>query len=117
MSEPNPEYQEPFYQVKESWLRLKKLNQDLQHQANISLEEAIVLCCLFQHCKSQGHVADETGLTPSQASRLLSRLEYKSLIHRSIGHPDKRKMIFDLTPSGRKTLEMITPLVINQPEM
>jgi MarR family transcriptional regulator, organic hydroperoxide resistance regulator len=113
MSEPNPKYHEPFTQVKESWMRLKKLNQDLQHQANISLEEAIVLCCLSQYCKSQGHVADETGLTPTQASRVLSRLEHKSLIQRSIGQPDKRKMIFDITPAGRETLVTITPLVIS----
>jgi MarR family transcriptional regulator, organic hydroperoxide resistance regulator len=110
MSEPYPTSQEPFYQIKKSWRRLKKLNQDLQQQANISLDEAIVLCCLSQRCKHQGNVADETGLTATQASRVLSRLENKSLIQRSIGHADKRMMIFNITPTGRQTLEMVTPL-------
>ncbi len=110
MSESFPKSQSPFLQINKSWRRLKKLNQDFQEQADISLDEAIVLCCLSQHCKCQGDVADETGLSITQASRVLSRLENKSLIHRSIGNDDKRKMIFTITPDGRQTLEIVTPL-------
>ncbi|TVQ16728.1 MAG: MarR family transcriptional regulator [Bacteroidetes bacterium] len=103
----------PFCQIKKSWRRLQKLDQDLRQQADISLDEAIVLCCLSQRCKCQGNVAEETGLTTTQASRVLSKLEDKQLIERSIDAADKRKMIFTLSPSGHQTLEKITPLGVN----
>ena len=109
-SETYPASQEPFYQINNSWRRLKKLNQDIQEQAGISLDEAIVLCCLSQRCKCQGDVAEQTGLTITQASRVLSRLENKSLIQRSIDDADKRKMIFTITSTGLQTLEIVAPL-------
>jgi MarR family transcriptional regulator, organic hydroperoxide resistance regulator len=110
MSELHPNSHTPFYQINKIWRNLKKLNKDLQQQANISLEDVIVLCCLLQQCKCQGDVVDETGLTTTQASRILSRLENKSLIQRSIGIADKRMMIFAITSTGRQTLEKVTPL-------
>ena len=117
MSGLQPKSHTPFFQINKNWRNLKKLNQDFQEQAGISLDEAIVLCCLSHHCKCQGDVADETGLTITQASRVLSRLENKSLIHRSIGNTDKRKMIFTITSNGRKTLEIVTPLGVSHFKM
>ena len=113
MSDTYNKTEAPFCQIKKSWRSLQKLDQELRKQADISLDEAIVLCCLSQRCKCQGNVAEETGLTTTQASRVLSRLEDKGHIERSIDTADKRKMIFDLTPSGRQTLENITPLGVN----
>lgn len=113
MTGTHPKTDAPFCQIKKSWRRLQQLDQDLKQQADISLDEAIVLCCLSQHCKCQGNVADETGLTATQASRVLSRLEDKMLTERSIDMADKRKMIFTLTQTGRQILESVTPLGVD----
>ncbi len=110
------ESEAPFCQIKSSWRQLQKLDQELRRIADISLDEAIVLCCLSQRCKCQGDVAGETGLTATQASRVLARLEDKMFIERSIDKADKRKMIFDLTPAGRQTLESITPMGVRHLE-
>ncbi len=113
MSDTNNTPEAPFCRIKKSWRKLQQLDQELRKQASISLDEAIVLCCLSQRCKCQGNVAEETGLTATQASRVLGRLEEKGHIERSIDAADKRKMIFDLTPTGRQILENITPLGVN----
>ncbi len=107
------QFQAPFCQIKTSWRKLQQLDTSLKKKHNICLDEAIILCCLSQRCKCQGDVAGETGLTATQASRMLSRLENKSLIIRTIAPEDKRKMIFALTQDGENKLKEITPEGIN----
>jgi len=99
----------PYCQIKHSWRKLQQLDQVLKEKYNVCLNQAILLCCLSQRCKNQGNIAGETGLTPTQTSRVLSKLENKGLIERTIGADDKRKMVFALTIKGQKKLEEITP--------
>ena len=100
----------PFFPIRQTLRKLEQLEAGLKNQHDINLEEAIVLCCLSQHCKCQGDVAGETGLTPTQASRILSRLESKGLVQRSIGQDDKRQMIFTISSLGLEKLQAVTPL-------
>lgn len=103
----------PYCQIKHSWRKLQQLDQRLKDHHDVCLNQAILLCCLSQRCKNQGNIADETGLTPTQTSRVLSKLENKELIERTIGAEDKRKMVFALTTKGQKKLEDITPEGVN----
>ncbi|MFO7978026.1 MAG: MarR family transcriptional regulator [Bacteroidales bacterium] len=106
----NPEITTPFCQIKQVLRRLQKLEALLKKSHNLSLDEGIVLCCLSQRCNCQGNIAGETGLTPTQASRVLARLEEKQLIERSIGQADKRQMVFSLSEQGQALLREATPL-------
>lgn len=99
-----------FCQIRITWRKIQQLDEQLKRDHDLSLDEAILLCCLAYHCKNQGNIAAETGLTPTQASRVLSSLEAKNHITRSIGHDDRRKMIFTLNPQGHEKLQTISPL-------
>ncbi len=99
----------PYCQIRKTLRKLETLDAKLKKEYQLSLDEAILLCCLSQNCKCQGNIATETGLTPTQASRLLSKLEDKALVSRTIGEQDKRKMVFTLTNEGKEKLQQITP--------
>lgn len=100
----------PYCQIKSQWRRLQKLDETLKANHDVCLNSAILLCCISNGLKNQGNIATETGLTPTQASRILSKLETKNLIRRAIGKDDKRQMIFELTDEGQQKLSTITPL-------
>ncbi len=104
----NPE-KAPYCEIKHSWRKLQQLDQRLKEQYDVCLNQAILLCCLSQRCKNQGNIAGETGLTATQTSRVISKLESKGLIERTIGEDDKRKMVFALTTKGQDKLKEITP--------
>lgn len=106
----NPEMTTPFCQIKQTLRGLQQLEIQLKKTHNLSLDDAIVLCSLSKGCDCQGNIAGETGLTPTQASRVLARLEEKRLIERSIGENDKRQMVFSLSDQGRTMLQEVTPL-------
>jgi len=101
----------PFRRMKTLLRGLQSLESNMFKDQGIGLEEAVLLCCLSERCKCQGNIAAETGLTTTQASRLLSRLEAKGLLIREIDPADKRKMIFSLSGDGERKLEAVTPLV------
>gem|GEM_PF-2669052 len=102
---------EPFRRMKDLLRELQSLERDMQKNQDIGLEEAVLLCCISDRCKCQGDIATETGLSATQASRLLSRLENKGLLKREIDPADKRKMIFSLSGDGDRKLKAVTPLV------
>ncbi len=103
----------PYCRIKSTWRRLHSLETRLQREHGIGLDEAILLCCLSRRCNCQGDIARETGLTSTQASRLLSKLETKGMVERSIGEDDRRKMIFSLKGQGVDKLNEITPLGVD----
>lgn len=107
---PDMESPTPFCEIRQTLRRLQELEARLKKSHQMSLDEAIVLCCLSQRCDCQGNIAGQTGLTATQASRVLARLEEKHLIERSIGQTDKRQMVFSLSSKGREILAEITPL-------
>jgi MarR family transcriptional regulator, organic hydroperoxide resistance regulator len=105
-----PENITPFYEIGKTMRRIRQLDTQLNKLHGISLDEAMLLCCLSQQDKCQGDIAENTGLSAVQASRLLSRLESKELVYRSIGASDRRQMIFSLSQQGKSLLENITSL-------
>lgn len=102
---------EPFRRMKDLLRKLQSLEADMSKNEDVGLEEAVLLCCLSERCKCQGNIASETGLTSTQASRLLSKLETKGLLKREIDSSDKRKMIFSLSEEGERKLDAVTPLL------
>ena len=103
----------PFCQIKAVWRKLQGLQAKLNGDHGVGLDEAILLCCLSRRCNCQGDIARETGLSSTQASRLLSKLENKGLVERSIGQDDRRKMVFSLNKKGIAKLDEISPLGVD----
>ncbi|HOW51552.1 MAG TPA: MarR family transcriptional regulator [bacterium] len=76
----------------------------LKKDFNISINEALTLCTLDKEHRNSGELAHELGISLSRMSRVLSTLEGKKLIERTLGIDDKRKMIFSLSPIGKKKI-------------
>ncbi len=76
----------------------------LKKDFSLSINEALTLCTLGKKTRNSGELAEELGISLSRMSRVLSALENKALIERTLGIDDKRKMIFSLSPTGRQKL-------------
>lgn len=83
------------------------LENSLMDIHGLSLNEAVVLCCIGDSEVSAGAVADSTGLKPSHISKILKGLEAGGLVARALGSEDRRQMYFSLTPEGRGRLEKL----------
>ena len=83
------------------------LENSLMDIHGLSLNEAVVLCCIGDSEVSAGAVADSTGLKPSHISKILKGLEAGGLVARALGSEDWRQMYFSLTPEGRSRLEKL----------
>lgn len=67
----------------------------------IKLNEGMLICSLHKmgECCS-GQIAEQLGLTLSNASKVILSAERKGLVERFIGKEDKRQMFFRLTEKG-----------------
>lgn len=74
----------------------------------ICLNEGMALCSLYPAGKlSSGQLAQMTGLSASNMSKVLCSLERKGLVERTLGEGDKRRMYFSLTRKGRLLLDSV----------
>ncbi|RHJ85311.1 MarR family winged helix-turn-helix transcriptional regulator [Parabacteroides sp. AM08-6] len=75
----------------------------------ITINEAMLLCCLKDgESKSAGAISEYIGLSNSRVSKVITAVENKGFICRSINQNDKRQMFFFLTPYGKiKVKEMM----------
>ena len=80
------------------------LEEQLHSRFGISLNEAMVLCCLANEKLMATNISENTGLTPSNTSKVLRSAEDKKLVERSIGLVDRRQMSFALTEKGKQLL-------------
>lgn len=80
------------------------LEEQLHSRFGISLNEAMVLCCLANEKVMATNISENTGLSPSNTSKVLRTAEEKNLVERSIGRVDRRQMSFALSDKGRQLL-------------
>lgn len=78
-----------------------------QKAHQLCLNEGMVLCVLQSERLSSGAIAEQLGLTPSNASKVIGALEDKGMIVRVLGEVDKRQMYFTLSEEGAKRLHTI----------
>lgn len=82
--------------------------QNLQTEFGLNLNEAMLLCSLFeQEIRSSGEIGQLLGLTSSNASKVICSVEKKGFIKRSYGRNDKRQMYFSLTTKGSEKIEQL----------
>jgi DNA-binding MarR family transcriptional regulator len=92
---------------------------------DISLNEAMLLCCLngehdtknVEYKFSASDISEKTALSASHASKVLRSAESKKLITRSLGTKDHRKMFFELTPAGHEKLAQMKDNEIEIPKL
>lgn len=93
--------------MRELILAVTELESQLQSRFGVSLNEAMLLCCISADTLTASRISDQTGLSASNTSKVLRSIEKKDLVTRSLGCTDKRQMCFALTDKGHNCLERI----------
>ena len=93
--------------MRELMRALSSFESELHARHGVSLNEAMAMCCIGEDTLTSTAIAEQTGLTPSNTSKVLREMEKKDFITRAIGEADRRKMYFTLTPEGRRRLKAL----------
>ena len=96
---------------------MNELESNLSDNYGVSLNEAMVLCCIGDDKLIASTISHNMGMLRPHTSKTLSSIEKKGLVIRSLGEQDKRQMYFRLSPKGKKILKSIRDNGINVPEM
>lgn len=103
--------------VRDVYRAVLSLEHYFEENYNLNLNEAMLLCTLFENNKlTAGDLAERLGLTCSNTSKVIASAEKKKLIKRSMGKEDKRKMLFSLTPQGTDRLSTLKADPVELPE-
>ena len=86
---------------------LLEVEADLTDRYGVSLKEAMVLCSVAGETVTAGIIAERTGMSPSNTSKVIASLERKGMLLRSLGDSDKRQMRFTLTGEADACLQAI----------
>jgi len=101
---------ENLCKIKEIFREIQVFEQKLNNDLNVTINEAMVLCSLYETIKCSGDVSADTGISTSRTSRVLLSLEQKGYIIRSFCDEDKRKMMFKLSSEGVKKKKEISDI-------
>jgi DNA-binding MarR family transcriptional regulator len=95
-------------ELKDIYKSLYKFEKDFQAKYELTINEAMVLCYLYNgDTRSAGDICEYIGLSASRVSKVINSVEKMGLIERSISATDKRQMLFELTTAGlRKITDM-----------
>jgi len=95
--------------LKDIYRLLYQFEKDFQESNKISINDAMVLCCLKSGKeKSAGDICEFVGLSNSRVSKVLCTVEEMGYIQRRLGSTDKRQMFFSLTEAGKEKLKFMT---------
>ena len=74
----------------------------------VCLNEGMALCSLFKSDKlTSGEIGELLGLTSSNTSKVIDKIEKKGYVNRIPGKNDKRQMYFTLSDAGQKLISSI----------
>ena len=96
---------------------LNELEANLSDNYGVSLNEAMVLCCIGDEKLTASTISHNIGLLPPHTSKTLRSNEKKGLIKRSMGTQDKRQMYFKLTLAGKALLERLRENGVDIPQL
>lgn len=96
---------------------LSELENQLSLHYSITLNEAMILCCIGAERVTAGFICEHTGLLAPHASKILRGLENKHYLRRSFGHDDKRHIYFALTRQGHDVLDGLKEQPLTVPEL
>lgn len=103
--------------MRELFRALADLENQLIEQHGVTLNEAMVLCCISSDTLTASEISEGTGLSASHTSKVIRSIEEKELIMRNLGDKDKRQMHFKLTEKGLRCLIGIKEREIEIPKI
>ncbi|MEZ5009036.1 MAG: MarR family transcriptional regulator [Chitinophagales bacterium] len=102
------------YKIREAWLNIAKLYNELASEYDASISMAFILLAIDQ---KEGtpvtKIAPRMGMEPNSLSRSLKTLEDQGMILRKKDKVDKRKVYIKLTEQGAKMRVIALKAVFN----
>lgn len=109
---------ETLCRIRDLYRAIAEFESRFEKAHHLCLNEGMLLCCLSQKgCRTSGEIAEQLGLTNSNASKVIRSVEDKGYIKRNLGDSDKRQMYFSLTAEGKKMLKEMECCNIEIPEL
>lgn len=96
---------------------MSELENTIIDHLGLTLNEAMTLCAIGEHSVAASVVAERTGMRASHCSKIISALERRKLVCRSIDKHDKRQINMSLTNAGREKLNSLKEYKIVVPEI
>ncbi|MBQ3173952.1 MAG: winged helix-turn-helix transcriptional regulator [Alistipes sp.] len=96
---------------------MSELENSLIDQLGLTLNEAMTLCAIGEHSVAASVVAERTGMRASHCSKIISALERRKLVCRSIDKHDKRQINMTLTRAGKESLNALKEYEVVVPEI
>ena len=96
---------------------MSELENTIIDHLGLTLNEAMTLCAIGEHSVAASVVAERTGMRASHCSKIISSLERRKLVCRSIDKHDKRQINMSLTNAGREKLNSLKEYKIVVPEI
>lgn len=95
--------------IRDIFRAISTFENGLQQQIGLNINEAMLLCLLSEHEQPMlaGEIADEKGLTRSNASKVIAALERDGLIRRRACSEDGRCQRFHITKHGLEKLDQL----------
>lgn len=94
--------------IKDIYKTLYQFEKAFADVHQITINEAMLLCCLKEgEAKSAGMISEYIGLSNSRVSKVITAVENKEYIRRTINKNDKRQMFFSLTPKGKEKIKQM----------
>ncbi len=90
--------------------KLSKASQEtlLKIYKNLTIAEASAIYAVGpDEPKTMKQIAETLGVAVSTPTRTIDRLLEKGFVNRKVGEKDRRKLLIELTPKGKKLLEDI----------
>lgn len=85
---------------------ISELDTKCVNEFGVCINEAMLLCTLLEKEQTTAsRIAEELGITQSNASKLIRVVEEKGFVERTLGKDDRRKMFFALTNEGKFKIE------------
>lgn len=85
---------------------LKSIKINMNNYEKLTLAEANALYVIGPtEPKTMKQIAEALGVAVSTPTRTIDRLVEKGLVNRTVGTKDRRQLLIESTPSGRKILE------------
>lgn len=96
---------------------MAQMEKQLTESHGLTLNEAMVICCIAGDTPTATEICGETGLIASHCSKIIKSVEKKGYINRVPGTTDRRQMLFSLTPEGEAVVEALKETPVEVPKL
>ena len=87
--------------IKDIYKALYRFERDFADEHGITINEAMVLCALREgETRTAGALSEYVGLSNSRVSKVITAVEGKGFLLRTISPHDRRQMLFSLSDGG-----------------